>query len=72
MAHTDDVAAAQSALQQAHRAATTDAQHQAADAAYRAALIAAGRKWGVKNGAMKAALDNHDVLPAGSIQPREM
>ena len=69
MAYSDDILAAQITHAAAHKAAVTDAQHIAADAAYRQAAATAAQKWGVKNGSLSAITARGEVPPAGSWTP---
>jgi hypothetical protein len=60
---------AESTRQDAHKTATTKAQHDAADVAYRLTLVSLGRTHGVINGAAQAIINNHETPPAQSWQP---
>jgi|HubBroStandDraft_4_1064222.scaffolds.fasta_scaffold193240_2 hypothetical protein len=67
--YASDVAVAEGTRQDAHKTATTKAQHDAADVAYRLALVTIGRTYGVRNGAAQAIINNHETPPAQSWQP---
>ena len=68
MAYSDDVAVSEGARQVEHKAANTDAAHKLADQNHWSRLVTAGRKWGVRNGAMAALLAAGGTAPAGSFQ----
>lgn len=66
MAYADDLAASEAKRQSSKMATNTAAGHLAADQAHYAALITAGKKWGVQNNAMQALINLGGVPPAGS------
>lgn len=67
-AHDAARAAAEGVRQRAHEVAVTDAQHKAADAAYRQVMVTAGRTHGVKNGAAQAMIQRGEVPTSGGWQ----
>jgi hypothetical protein len=71
VAYQDDLSVSEAARQQAHKAATTDAQHRQADIDHYTRLVTAGRKWNVRNEAMQALLNLGAAPPAGSFTPTD-
>ena len=63
--HDQARAVAEAARQEGHRTATTDAQHRAADAAYRQAMLTASRTHGVTNGSAQAMIQRGEVPTNG-------
>ena len=71
MAFADDKAVADNVRQQSHAAATTDAQHKAADIAYHTAILQAARKWGQHTNSLQALINLGAAPPAGSYTPND-